>query len=509
MYSLGIDLGASSLKTLLVDAEGRVVDRHSAAIVTHQPSDPSSSAPTYWAEQNPHDWWTALDLCLTTLADRVPDNMAQIEVIGITAGAHIAVLVDAENQPLRPAILWSDQRASHEAEHLRREGIDVSIAGNRAQPTWSLPQLMWIARHQPEIWRKTHRLYFAKDWLRQRLTGDFVTDPGEACGALLSDWHKGDWSDELLGFLGPHRPQLPHIAPANDMAGVLAPALAHKWGIQSNARVVVGSIDTSMEWYCCGPPHAGMTSLKLASAGVLSCFQENAAPKPPLSLYPDPQSGLTSGLSSGIKGSSPALAYYAAGMNQCMGADEWARQLFASQHDEPTLWNMIATSRNTDLNFYPYLAGERAPLWNAELTGTISGLTRASTAGDIMRAVIEGLSFAFRDIYESYGDLGLSPTGPIYLLGGGSRNDVWCQILADTLGCDLIRPPEIDAAYGVARFAWDAAIGAAARSNIALPPSTLPAGAHFKPQKGDVYAAKYMAWRARRQQFYPQLGAKP
>ncbi len=506
MYALGIDLGASALKIMVVDAGGVVVEEVRHPINTYHPH-------PGWAEQKPSDWWQALDVSLQTLKARAPQIMRSVGGAGVTAGAHIAVLCDAANQPLANAMLWSDQRASQEALALRETGHDVAIAGNRAQPTWTMPQLMWLVRHRPDIWQACQRIFFAKDWLRHQLTGDHFTDPGDACGALLSDWQDGQWSPTLLGMLGPHLPDLPVITNAAAQAGTIAAPLAQKWGLPHDVPVIVSSIDTSMEWYCFGTPRAGATSIKLASAGVVACFNDHATPKPPLSLYPDPVFAMAHHLSGAhgtakIKGSSktgdaaiadstvPRMSYYAAGMNQCIGAVEWGRALFMADETEYRMWQKIDTAAANGVDFFPYLLGERAPLWQSDLTGALTGLTRASDDASIMRAIIEGVCCAFRDIIESYGHLGLHMSGPFHLLGGGARHDIWCQILADIVGQELIRPAYTDAAFGVAQFV-----------RRALDPSTAqsvqsePTARHFEPQKQTLDEI-YPSWRQARDGLY-------
>ena len=480
MNTLGIDLGASALKAVLVDEHGRLVETSRRAIVTHHPQ-------PLWAEQNPMDWWRALDDCLIDLAARAPAAMRQVAMVGISAGAHIAVLCDDAGKPLAPSLLWSDQRAHDEAAHIRQSGLDQTIAGNRAQATWSLPQLMWIATHHPDLWHSCRRIFFAKDWLRHRLTGDYLTDPGDACGSLMADWRSAQWSQTLMQFLGQHRPQLGEIVASTQIAGSVRADLAERWGLPDAVAVIVGSIDTSTEWYCFNSSHRLCTSIKLASAGVVACLEENASPKPPLSLYP-------------ALGHSAEhnLFYYAAGMNQCASAFDWGKSLFAQGQDLSTLWAAIGEADAGTHNFYPYLMGERAPLWKPDLSASLVGLTRSSHSVSIMRAIAEGICFALREIYESYHGLNISLAPPIYMIGGGARQNVWCQILADCLGQPLLRPSQTDAAYGVARLAW----------TVLAPSQAISEDEHmtrFEPNPSAGMDARYHAWRQGRGALYPSL----
>ncbi len=473
MY-LGLDLGLSSLKLCLVDDAG-----HQHAL-TQLPLATQTPHPAY-AEQNPLDWWHALDTALSGLKSELGDNMQLIRALSITAGAHIAVLCDEQDAPLRPAILWSDQRAASLVPSLG--ALPLRETGNQPSATWSLAHLLWLRQYEPETWRQLDHISFAKDWLRGRLTGDRLTDPGDACGGMLMNYQTCDWSLALLEMAGLSLAQLPRIvAPATE-AGALKAELAARWGLPQNIKIVVGSIDTSIEWLCWGQPQTGQTTLKLASAGVVSRVTADRQPMPPVSLYPHLES---------------EQAYYAAGMNQCMTALNWvAARFFTSAqafYDAATQ----SPAGAGGVQFYPYLNGERAPLWRADLTASFVNMTRASDIGDLARAAIEGIGYCFREIYDSLPDCGknLGET-PIGLLGGGSAQPLLCQIIADILGRPVMSRPERDAAYG-------AAVLAASADGVVISPPTHQITI-YKPDTAmtSLYDTGYQNYKDRRASLYP------
>ena len=437
MNFIGIDLGLSALKIVLVNETGTIIAQERRSLETN-------SRHMGWAEQNPRDWWNAVEQALYALKKNHPAGLMNAAAMSVTAGAHIAVLCDEKAEPIRPAILWNDQRATAQADALRDSGVDIKISGNRASATWSLPQIMWLRENEPDL--NIERIYFAKDWLRAQFTGDHMTDTGDACGAMLTDYNTEKWSDELCSKAGIMLKQLPEIMPCIGQAGHILPDIAATFGLPQNLVVAIGSIDTTAEWLCCGAPRSGARSVKLASAGVISMTATQQAPKPPISRYPHLDK---------------ELVYFAAGMNQCSTAVDWAARLFFPNKRVETLFEEASAAPigANGVQFHPYLNGERAPLWRSDLTASFSQLTRASNRNDIARAVIEGISFAFRDIWLSFPDLSHGSStedGTIALIGGGTQSILWCQIIANILNQPCYVPKHYDAAYGAALIAAQA-----------------------------------------------------
>ena len=432
-FFLGIDLGASALKLSLIDARAQYICGCSIALTTHTPE------PGH-AEQNPSDWRDALQRGLYYLHTDFPTELRALRAIAFTGGAHIAVLCDAEATPLRPAIMWSDQRAVAQAKQLRENPEILHLGGNLPNPTWTLPQLCWLQAYEPELMGRLARVYFAKDWLRAQLTGDRTSDMGEATGAMLGDIGQAVWAPQLLAHAGIDPAVLPEPVSPLTKTGT-TDARAGAFHLLPDVAIYQGTIDTTVEWLCCGAPEtgkrgAGTTSIKLSSAGVVSQILEGFTPRPPLSIYPH---------------FSAPLYYHASGMNNCTGALNWFAQTFAPTLtlDQITQLAAEAPAGAGGVLFHPYLLGERAPHWRADLTASFTGMTRATTQSHLARAVFEGVGHALTQIWQS---MDIS-AGEAYVLGGGAQNAFWCQLIADMTGAVLRVPEQTDAAFGAALLA--------------------------------------------------------
>jgi xylulokinase len=311
-WLMGIDIGAGSLKTMIVGSDGQVAGSAALDIATSSPQ-------VLWSEQDPADWWRAL--CNT-----VPRALAQaglksdaIAAVASSAGAHTPVLEHAQGRVIRPAILWSDQRCGDEARSLR-EGHGTRIlelALNLPSPTWTLPQLMWLRRHEPEAARAARRLYVAKDWLRTRLTGSWETDRTEAVGMMLFDWAGDLWSEELCALIGWDPAVLPPLVAPTAVVGRVTRAAAAACGLREGTPVVCGSSDTSIETFGAGSVRPGDGTVKLATAATFSVVSEAANVHPTLINYPLVV---------------PGLWYTITGTNSCASAHRWLRDRFFLAH---------------------------------------------------------------------------------------------------------------------------------------------------------------------------------
>lgn len=435
-YFLGIDLGASSLKACLVDETGARLALVRAAIPTYYP------APGQ-AEQDPADWRIALHQAIAQLQRSHAAQMSALQGMAFSGGAHIGVLCDGDGTPLRPAIMWSDQRAAKEAADLAADGTVERLTGNRPNATWTLPQLIWLTTHAPEIIAATEKLFLAKDWLACQLTGIHVSDTTEAVGSLMAG-RDGGWHTELQKMSGLRVAAFPPLVAPMAQTGTVTDAAAQRFGLPVGVPVYQGAIDTSLEWLCAAPQTNDMASLKLASAGVLSFTTADDTPFPPVSFYPHIMDG---------------LSYHAAGMSDCMGAIDWLRQTMTPDLDAAAFADAAASAEAgaDGLAFYPYLSGARAPFWDAALTAELRGLTRAHDHAAIARAAFEGVGHVLTAIWHDMTTrLGHTPD-TLHVLGGGGQSDFFCQMLADMLGVTLHRGREHDCAFATALLAATAA----------------------------------------------------
>jgi xylulokinase len=425
---LGLDLGASGLKAVIISATGEAFGAATVGLATRLPH-------PGWSEQDPADWLAAMRAAIGQALRAAGLAPAAITAIGITAGAHTPVLTGADGAVLRPAIMWSDQRAGPQAAalHARAGPAIIATGMNRVNPTWTLAMLAWLRAHEPHVTAATHRLYLAKDYLRAALTGTWETDASDAAGTLLADQRTGTWSPALCDLIGWDIATLPPIRPAIDIVGYVRNA---DFGLHPGTPVICGAMDTTTELFGAGALYPGQATIKLATAGVVCEVTTAPVVQPPVSCYPHIE---------------PGLFYTAAGTNSCASALRWLRDTlnlpsFAAIDEAAA----AAPPGAGGLLFHPYLQGERAPYWDADLRADFIGLTMAHSAPHMCRAVLEGVAFSLADVIAA------NPrpvTGPVRLLGGGAASPLWRQIIADVTGLTLAVPAGADAAFGAALLA--------------------------------------------------------
>jgi xylulokinase len=442
-FLLGIDLGAGSLKASIIGRDGELRGEASASIETRIPK-------FGWSEQDPNEWYAALCQAVPAALKAAGIGATDIAGIGLSGGAHIPVLLDADDRPVRPAILWNDQRSSAEARELHEAAgaIIIQRSLNRANPTWTLAMLKWLKRHEPAVIGRVRRLCIAKDYLRLRLTGGWATDFSDVVGALMADVATRSWSPELCRLIDWPMETLPPVIAPTDIAGEVTSQAAADTGLAPGTPVVCGSNDTTVEFYGVGAVKPGQGAIKLATAGVLFLATEGPSVNPPISCYPHIVEG---------------MYYTATGTNSCASAHRWLRDRFfmplagegadgsAVFAEMDRMAGEIAPGAD-GLLFHPYLQGERAPYWDPFLRADFIGLTMQHRREHFARALYEGIAFSIRDLLEAARALGLT-FGDIRLIGGGARSAVWRQIIADVTGLTIERPANGDASFGAALVA--------------------------------------------------------
>lgn len=277
MY-LGIDIGTSELKALLIDGDGEIVASAHAALTVQRPH-------PHWAEQDPQAWWQACGRVVTELRQQHPQQWAAIRAIGLSGQMHGAVLLDNDGNVLRPCILWNDTRSADECAWLSEHHPEMmAISGNMIMPGFTAPKLVWVARHEPDVFSQVAKVLLPKDYLRWRLTGEFVSDPSDAAGTLWLDVAKRDWSDELLAMTDLNRSQMPSLVEGSESSGTLRAALATEWGLSSSVVVAGGGGDNATSAVGVGAVAPGDAFISLGTSGVI--FVVNDA------LHADPNSGV-------------------------------------------------------------------------------------------------------------------------------------------------------------------------------------------------------------------------
>lgn len=432
-YILAHDLGTTGNKATLYSAEGALV------FSTFDPY-PTAYPLAGWAEQQPEHWWRAV--CASTRAllreSRVQaDDVACIVFSGQMMGM---VAVDRLARPLRPAIIWADQRAVPEIEAVGRR-IDparvYALTGHRLSPSYSGGKMRWLRDREPDVFRETHRFLQAKDAIVARLTGAFVTDPSDASGTNLFNLERGAWSDELLAAFGIPAEKLPEVRPSTEVVGEVLPAVAEEVGLRAGTPVVIGGGDGS-----CAATGAGVVREGLAYNYIGSSSWIGVATTTPI-LDPAMRTFTWAHLVPGLF--TPTGTMQAAGSSYqwardhlAQGEREAAAALGLSAYELMNLQVLQSPAGARGLLFLPYLLGERSPRWNPQARGAFIGLTIRHTHADLLRAVLEGVTFNLRVILEAFQGQG-ARIETLRVIGGGARGAVWNGIMADIFGVPVAR----------------------------------------------------------------------
>jgi xylulokinase len=444
MY-IGLDLGTSGLKGILIDAAQRVVAEATAPLAVARPHEG-------WSEQAPADWIGAAEAVFDALAAQ---GLGSVRGIGLSGQMHGATLLDAADEVLRPCILWNDTRSHEEAAELDGDPMFRRVTGNIVFPGFTAPKLLWVARHEPRIRERVARVLLPKDYLRLWLTGEHVAEMSDAAGTSWLDTGARDWSDACLAATGLSRAAMPRLVEGSRVSGTLRQVLAARWGLPRDVVVAGGGGDNAASGVGVGVVRAGEAFVSLGTSGVLFAAGDGFRPDPATAVHTFchalPGTWHQMGV---ILAATDALNWYA----RLVGAG--AAALTAE------LGPLQAPGRAV---FLPYLGGERTPLNDAKVRAGFLGLDHAADRAAGTRAVLEGVTFAIRDCRDA-----LAATGTrldrLLAVGGGSRSDYWLAAIATALGVPVQVPAagEFGAAFGAARLALMAATGAGAE--IAAPP---------------------------------------
>lgn len=469
MY-IGLDLGTSGLKGVLIDDDQHVLADATASLTVSRPHDG-------WSEQSPADWIAAAETVLDQLAIH---GLGAVRAIGLSGQMHGATLLDASDEVLRPCMLWNDTRAHEEAAELDGDPMFRRIIGNIVFPGFTAPKVMWVQRHEPRTWEKIAKILLPKDYLRLWLTGDHVGEMSDASGTAWFDSGRRDWSDDLLTATGFNRSHMPRLVEGSAVSGQLRDALARRWGLPKAVVVAGGGGDNAASGVGVGVVRAGEAFASIGTSGVLFAANDGYHPDPATAVHTFchalPNTWHQMGV---ILAATDALNWYA----NLVGEDaaSLTRSLGPLQAPRKTV-------------FLPYLGGERTPINSPTMRGAFIGLEHATDRQAATRAVLEGVTFAFRDCRDV-----LAATGTrlrtLLAVGGGSRSDYWLWAIATALNVQVQVPVAGDfgGAFGAARLAIMAATGAGAEI------ATLPKIARVidpDPALIDAFDAGHARYRA-------------
>jgi xylulokinase len=436
---LGIDLGTSSAKAVVLDRTHRLVATASAALTVDAPQ-------PLWREQHPRDWWKACDTAVRGALSQLADagrSAREIEAIGLTGQMHGATLLDDRHEVLRPAILWNDGRAAAECVELeRRVPRSREITGNLMMPGFTAPKLLWVARHEPAVFERVRHVLLPKDWLRLQLTGMFATDMSDASGTLWLDVGQRAWSEELLAACGLSLLHMPALHEGPAVTGTLLPPVARQWGLRE-VPVVAGASDNAAGALGAGVVRPGDAMLSLGTSGVV--FVATGA--------------FAANTQQAVHSFCHALPRAWHLMSVMLSASS-CLDFTASLLGEPDIGALLALAQQRDLHegtplFLPYLNGERTPHNDPHAKAVFFGLDAHTTRADLVNATLEGVCHGMAQGIDALRAVqpGLDS---VSLIGGGSRSAYWAQMLADGTGLRIVRhaDSEVGPSLGAARLAW-------------------------------------------------------
>ncbi|MCL4107990.1 UNVERIFIED_CONTAM: hypothetical protein GTU68_017018 [Idotea baltica] len=435
MY-LGLDLGTSGLKTVLCDENQNIIAQNNMPLSVSRPQ-------SKWSEQDPEDWWSAVNSSLTELKKTHPNEMMQVNAIGIAGQMHGAVLLDDQGEVLRPAILWNDVRSAEECEEIEQlEPEFKALSGNPAFPGFTSPKLLWVAKHEPTIFSKVAKILLPKDYIRFRLSGEYISEMSDAAGTLWLDIKNRQWSERLLAITKLTLSHMPKLVEGSAEGGQVTDELAEKYGLKRNVIIAGGAGDNAGGAIGIGAVTPGQAFISLGTSGVIFVCNVSYFPKPEDAIHT-------------FCHAVPNTWHQMSVMLNGASCLDWVAELTHSK-SVATLLNDIEqiADQPSDLIFLPYLSGERTPHNNADAKGVFFGMTSTTSSASLGLAVLEGVAYAFADGLDPLIDSG-ARIDQISVIGGGSRSDLWGQILADVLGQELTYHEDAESgpAFGAARLA--------------------------------------------------------
>lgn len=436
MY-IGIDLGTSSVKIVLIDQAQSLVATAEQSLAVSRPQ-------PLWSEQNPEHWWQATQTAMTELKKLYRQELQQVKAIGLSGQMHGATLLDKHQQILRPAILWNDGRSALQCQTLmQRVPAALKITGNMIMPGFTAPKLLWIAEHEPHIFAQVHKVLLPKDYLRLKMSGADATDLSDASGTMWLDVGARGWSEAMLSATGLTEKNMPELFEGTAVTSKLLAEIADQWGIPRETRIVAGGGDNAASAISMGVTEPGQAFLSLGTSGVYFVADNQFRPNPEETLHT---------MCHCLPGRWHQMSVHLSAAS-CL---DWIAQTLGRQNDIPALLQLASQHQaaHTPL-FLPYLSGERTPLNDPHARGALIGLTHNSGPAELTQAVLEGVAFAFAQGQKVIDHAGVR-IDSVAVIGGGARSLYWGEILATALQRELVyrQQAAIGGAFGAARLAW-------------------------------------------------------
>ena len=483
MY-IGIDLGTSGVKAILLNEQGDVLATHTEKLTVSRPH-------PLWSEQDPEQWWQATNTAMQALGSQ--HALREVKALGIAGQMHGATLLDKQQRVLRPAILWNDGRCGEECMLLEEKvGASRQITGNLMMPGFTAPKLLWVQRHEAEIFKQVDKVLLPKDYLRLRMSGEYASDMSDAAGTMWMNVARRDWSDEMLAACGLSRDNMPALFEGCEVTGHLRAEVAQVWNMP-RALVVAGGGDNAAGAVGVGMADAGQAMLSLGTSGVYFAVSDGFLSKPESAVH-------------SFCHALPGRWHLMSVMLSAASCLDWAAKL-TGLGSVPAL---IAAAQSADDNadpvwFLPYLSGERTPHNNPQAKGVFFGLTHQHGPAELARAVLEGVGYALADGMDVVHSCGVKPDS-VTLIGGGARSAYWRQMLADISGqqLDFRTGGDVGPALGAARLAQLGVHQGAAFSDL-LPQLPLEQAHLPDAQRFARYAPRRETFRQIYQQLKPLM----
>jgi len=438
-YWLGVDVGTGGTRALLVDEAGRLKHAFTA------PHEEMRMERPLWAEQRPENWWDAARMAIRGVLNEAQATGKAVRGIGLSGQMHGLVMLDASNHVIRPALIWCDQRSQPQVDWINQTAGKEMVLRCTANPVltgFTLPKLLWVRDHEPENFGRLRKMPLPKDYLRFQLTGEYASDVSDASGTALFDVVQRRWSMELVDRLGLDRETLPSVVESSEVTGAISDAAARETGLEAGTPVVGGGGDQASSAVGNGIVTAGIVSCTLGTSGVVFAHSERP--------HYDPL-GRVHTFCHAVKGK-----WHVMGVTQGAGLSlQWFRNQLAvgADYDSLTVEAAQAPAGSQGLYWLPYLMGERTPHLDAAARGGWIGLTAKHSRSDLIRSLIEGVSYSQKDCLDIIEQMGVAVES-VRVSGGGARSAFWRQMLADVFNKRVVSlETQEGSSYGAALLA--------------------------------------------------------
>ena len=432
---LGIDLGTSGVRVV-------ILDENQTLVASEQTSLKMSHPKPLLSEQDPKDWWQAVNTCMHALKASRADALKSVKAIGLSGQMHGATLLDKQQNVLRPAILWNDGRSMLECQELvNREKNAINITGNLIMPGFTAPKLLWVKKHEPDIFKKIDKVLLPKDYIRLKLSGDYATDLSDASGTSWLNVRERKWSSEMLAACDLTESQMATCFEGNEITGQILESLAKEWGLPSECKIVAGAGDNAASAISINVVQPGTAFLSLGTSGVYFVSDND--------YHVNVQKAVHS-----FCHCLPRYWHQMAVHLSAASCLSWAAKVFDADV-ETLMEDAERLDQPSSVVFLPYLSGERTPYNDTYARGVFFGLNHNTTRAELTQAILEGIAMLFAEGQQAMLDTDIS-INEVSVLGGGAHSYYWGKILASALQRPLIyrKARTVGAAVGAARLAW-------------------------------------------------------